>query len=94
MYSFPNERQVEVTVRHEFGHAFHGQYKFGNIYKDPGFESLILESKDWRKDFGTTRRSLDDWGECVAESFTLWSAGQPIKPEMKKIMDTLVRIET
>ena len=98
MYSFPNNRRVEATVRHEFGHAAHQAFDNGSSSEERGFYKMHEDTWSgkenrytWKETYGTTRRSLDTWNECVAESFTLWSVGQPIAPDMQKAMDTLVR---
>jgi len=93
IYWFGEERRIEAVVRHEAGHAFHEQYMNGNIYGDPGVDSLIQLSKDWRKDFGITSRGIDNWTECVAENYVAWTIGRTdlMSPKMVSVFERLIR---
>lgn len=94
-YHFPQSRHVESVIRHEAGHGFHQLYRGGNIYGDPGIDTLQKKYPNWRETFGITLRGMDTWGECVAENFVFWSMGktQYMHPEMVSTFDTLVRIK-
>jgi hypothetical protein len=87
-YSFPESRRVEAAVRHEYGHAFHEQHIYGNG-EVPGLGNKYGGLRGWQKDFGVTGRAMDNWGECVAENFALWSVDQPINPKLQTQFDSL-----
>jgi hypothetical protein len=90
MYAFDNP--IEAHVRHEAGHiwAYRNesklQQRFGfgySVERDAPLEERQREY-DQRMKYGVTMRARDDWQECIAENFALYSAGkvEKLHPDM------------
>jgi len=74
----------EASVRHEMGHIWHSQYR----------ERLSsLKTEGWQGKYGITERARDNWGECIAENFALYSGGfqQGIAPELYEAFRELTK---
>jgi hypothetical protein len=82
IYRFDN--WADGTTRHEFGHTWH-------MWNEKRINQLRAESKNWRFEFGVTGRSTDNWHECVAENFVLFSIGE-VKGMEPKMLATFLEI--
>lgn len=70
MYRFGN--RAEGAVRHEFGHIFHDRNR--KVFADLLSETIKAKG-NWKVEWGVTSRGVDNWGECIAENFVLFSIG-------------------
>lgn len=82
----------EATARHEFSHAWHIQHEDA-IFERLGYAVDDVAPAEFLKKYGVTWRARDNFAECVAENFALYSAGlrDRIHPDLLKLFEELIR---
>ena len=85
LFAFDNA--VEASVRHELGHAWHWQ-NASEVAAAFGNEAITRARPP--KELCPTLRSRDNWMECFAENFTLYSIGKTehLHPSMANFLES------
>ncbi len=77
---------TEALLRHEVGHLVYQRHT-------DRLDELLPYRKDWEKAYGVTARAKEDWNECLAENFSLYSIGRIdlLHPDMVHAFEQVTR---
>ena len=83
---------LEATIRHEMGHVFHNQNR-DRFMPQIMWDAQGVGWEEWKDAYGVTSRARDNWEECVAENFVLFSIGktEQIHPAMISVFKELTK---